>query len=115
MDVYRLVGVDIEMELREESRRFLQNYFEKHMMLSKQAIQDILVMKPMGRTPSPTREIGMFNEHQYPPTPVFSFHPYPYPAPTPNIIPNHIVPQPQLQMQRERPFVDLSLPQKIRR
>jgi len=86
------------------------------MMLSKQAIQDILVMKPMGRTPSPTREIGMFNEHQsqYPPTPVFSFHPYPYPTP-PNMIPTHIAPQSQLQMQRERPFLDLSLPQKIRR
>lgn len=100
------------MELREESRRFLQNYFEKHMMLSKQVIQEILAMKPMGRTPSPAREIGMFNEHQsqYPQTPVFSFHPYPYP--TPNMIPTQIAPQLQI---RERPFVDLSLPQKMRR
>jgi len=87
------------------------------MMLSKQAIQDILAMKPMGRTPSPAREIGMFNEHQsqYPQTPVFSFHPYPYPAPAPNMIPTHIAPQAQLQINRERPFLDLSLPQKMRR
>jgi hypothetical protein len=37
-EVFKITNTDIEHNLREESKKFLQQYFEKNMMLTPQAI-----------------------------------------------------------------------------